>query len=314
LAKHSPLLAAPARLLVLELWGIGDVALAIPFLREAAHHSEVTLLAKPHAAPLLRHFAPGVRHVAWTAPWTAFRRKYRVLRWPHAEIRGLLRTLRRHRFTIAASARRDPRDHLVLAFSGADQRVGFPRLGSAAVLTDALPPPPRPHRAAHWQQLAHAFGWELPAANLPARRGRRIVLHVGAGQPVRQWPRERFAAIAERLARAGWEPVLTDDRGEDLDALLALLAGADRFIGNDSGPGHLAALLGVPTFTVFGPQLPELFAPQHPDAAWVQGAPCRYKPCFDACRYPEPFCLTRLPVDEVWAAIERWLVGSQPQK
>ena len=52
----------------------------------------------------------------------------------------------------------------------------------------------------------------------------------------------------------------------DLDALLTKLASADRFIGNDSGPGHLAALLGVPTFTIFGPQLPELFAPQHPQA------------------------------------------------
>ena len=46
--------------------------------------------------------------------------------------------------------------------------------------------------------------------------------------------------------------------------LIAQIDRAGAFIGNDSGPGHLAAICGVPTFTLFGPQLPEWFAPLHP--------------------------------------------------
>jgi ADP-heptose:LPS heptosyltransferase len=93
----------------------------------------------------------------------------------------------------------------------------------------------------------------------------------------------------------------------DVDALLDCLADAAGFVGNDSGPGHVAALCGVPTFTIFGPQLPELFAPVHPRAAWIDGAPCRYKPCFDSCRFAQPNCLLETTVDATWHQVQRWL-------
>ena len=102
---------------------------------------------------------------------------------------------------------------------------------------------------------------------------------------------------------------MLDDALRDLGQLLDTLATAGRFIGNDSGPGHLAALLGVPTFTIFGPQLPELFAPQHPQASWIEGAPCPYKPCFDACHFPAPHCLLDLSTDAVWDRVQPWLAA-----
>ena len=306
LAKPS-LNSAPTRLLVVELWGLGDLALALPFLAAASAHAEVTLLAKPHAAPLLARFAPEVKLVPLVAPWTAFRGKYRLHRWPWRELFRAHRELRDQKFDIAASARRDPRDHALLALSGARRRLGFPRTGSGIYLTDALPAPARPHRAERWRALATALGWELPPFAPPVRTGRRIVMHTGAGQPLRAWPRDRFENLAARLRAAGWEVTLLDDSLRDLDALLVALAGADRFVGNDSGPGHLAALLGVPTFTIFGPQLPELFAPQHPRATWIDGAPCPYKPCFDSCRFATPNCIRDLTADTVWAKLAPWL-------
>jgi len=119
----------------------------------------------------------------------------------------------------------------------------------------------------------------------------------------------RFDCSANRLRARGWQVELIDDGRHDLPGLIDVLSTADRFIGNDSGPGHLAALLGVPTFTVFGPQLPELFAPQHPQSAWIDGAPCPYKPCFDACRFPQANCLLDLSVGQVWARLEPWLAA-----
>lgn len=285
----------------------------MPFLREAARHGPTTLLAKPHAAPLLARFAPGldIKLIPLVAPWTAFRGKYRLHRWPWRELARARRKLRAENFATGVSARADPRDHALLALAGVRRTIGFPRAGSRILLSDALPPPPQPHRAEHWRALARALGFDLSALNsqLSTRPGasRRIVIHTGAGQPVREWPRDRFEKIATHLRAAGWDVVLLDDSLRDLDALLATLATADRFIGNDSGPGHLAALLGVPTFTIFGPQLPELFAPQHPRAAWIEGAPCVYKPCFDACRFAEPLCIRELSVEAVWSRVQAWL-------
>lgn len=307
MAKSSQASALP-RLLVLELWGLGDLALAVPFLRAAAAQARVTLLAKPHAAPLLARFAPEVELVPFIAPWTAFRGKYRLHRWPWRELARVRRELNRPRFDLGVSARPDPRDHALLLLAGVRRRLGFPRAGSRLLLTQPLPRPARPHRAEHWAGLAHALGWSPP---MPEPRiqagGRRIVIHTGAGQPARQWPVERFAEITGRLRAAGWQVSLLDDSLRDLDALLAALAGADRFLGNDSGPGHLAALLGVPTFTIFGPSLPEHFSTRHPQAAWIEGAPCVYKPCRDYCRFAEPLCLHALSAGEIWRALQPWL-------
>jgi ADP-heptose:LPS heptosyltransferase len=295
------------RLLVVELWGIGDLALAVPFLRAAARRARVTLLAQPHAAPLLARFCPEVELVPFTAPWTAFSGKYNLGNWPWLGLAGLVRGLRHRRFDAAVSARPDPRDHALLALAGAEVRAGFARAGSRGLLTDAVVRPEDPHRAAHWDTLARHLGWETERPAPHPRTGRRIVIHPGAARPVREWPRERFAAVAAQLETEGWEVETLDPASRDLAGLLDRLAGADRFIGNDSGPGHLAALLGVPTFTLFGPQLPALFAPRHPQAAWVEGAPCPYKPCFDACRFPEPHCIRDVDMPAALAAIQGWL-------
>lgn len=301
----APLRRRP-RLLVVELWGLGDLALAVPFLRAATQHANVTLLAKPHAAPILRRFCPEVRLEALTAPWTSFNGKYQLIQWPWAELTGALANLRRERFDAAVSARRDPRDHALLALSGAQLRAGFPRLGSRALLTD-LVKSNTPHRAAHWAALAEFFGWDLVPLGKQSARSRRIVIHTGAAQAVREWPRERFEALARELTAQGWNVELIDNSLRDLDALLDHLASADFFIGNDSGPGHLAALSGVPTFTIFGPQLPELFAPTHPASRWIEGAPCAFKPCFDSCRFGSPHCIREIGVEAVTSALTSWL-------
>src|SRR5262249_39585872 len=80
--------------------------------------------------------------------------------------------------------------------------------------------------------------------------------------------------------------------------LIQLLDQAGAFIGNDSGPGHLAALCGVPTLSIFGPQLPEWFSTLHPETISLEGKACPYKPCSDYCSFSVPHCLWRIPEAE----------------
>lgn len=308
MAKPTP--DTDRNLLVTELWGLGDIAVAIPFLRIASQHKQVTLLAKPHAAPLLRRFAPAVIHVPFTAPWTAFRGKYRFHRWPWSDLRAISRLLREQHFTQAVSARPDPREHLFLRSADPRELIGFPRLGSGLLLNRSLSLPQDPHRVAAWRQLAAYFGWRLAPQVSKKAQGRHIVIHLGAAQPVRCWPRERFESIATQLRELGWSVSIIDETHGDLDTLITTLSTADRFIGNDSGPGHLAALLGVPTFTIFGPQLSVNFAPQHPQADWIEGAPCPHKPCFDSCRFDRPHCILDLTPETVGERIVTWLKAS----
>jgi ADP-heptose:LPS heptosyltransferase len=310
------------RLLVFELWRLGDLAVAAPFLRLASQNYEVTLVAKPLAQELRPRFWPEVRVVPFVAPWTVFRGKYRLHKWPWKMITHLLETVRRENFDAAVSARWDPRDHLLMALTGAKRRYGFPRWGSQVLLTDPMNSRERLiHRYSYWQELAKALGFDLPAHNVLTheREGVQIVVHTGASQPVKVWPLERYARLVRRLRHQGYMiQVLCDinqlqfwrDRQEaavaprSLTELCRLLDSAEIFIGNDSGPGHLAAVSGIPTFTIFGNQSPALFAPIHPASEWIEGAPCRYKPCYDSCRFSVPHCLVDIDEETVCREIE----------
>jgi heptosyltransferase-3 len=91
---------------------------------------------------------------------------------------------------------------------------------------------------------------------------------------------------------------------------LALLTGVlnycSFFVGGDSAGMHLAAAVGVPTVSIFGPTSPESWAPRGDTHRVVQKSlscvPCKEKGCRGT---EESRCLIELSADEVIAAIER---------
>jgi len=319
-----------SRLLVIELWGLGDLVIGTQFFLAAAEKFEVTVLAKPYAKELQPLLWPEVKVIPFMAPWTAFKGKYQIHRWPWLEMLRLARIIRGARFDVGLSARWDPRDHFLLAFAGAKKRFGFPRLGSQMFLTDSLVrPDPEAHRYDNWRSLGKALGLELPVRekihvpSAPRGRAREILVHTGAAQPVRVWPLENYQKLVGRIRQKQYRVRIACDPGQrdwwlrngestvatplTVTELFALVNQAGAFIGNDSGPGHLAASAGVPTFTLFGPQVPEWFVPLHPAAQWVEGKACPYKPCSDYCRFAEPLCLTGWTEPEIWTRVEAFV-------
>jgi heptosyltransferase-2 len=98
----------------------------------------------------------------------------------------------------------------------------------------------------------------------------------------------------------------------------ALLERCDLFVGNDSGPMHIAALMGVPVVAIFGPSNSRAWGPYTPPMEQSKhrivalDLPCM--PCFyrhhslglrEGCG-PRP-CLTQLPASAVLAACEQVL-------
>lgn len=136
------------------------------------------------------------------------------------------------------------------------------------------------------------------------------------------WPHERYAALARLLlARTGGRAVIVGRNEEregsailaesigagarnlagslSLEGLLAVLRGARVTIGNDSGPVHVSAALGVPTVAVFGPTSIEWTAPRGP-AVRIVREDCSCAPCFKReCPFGSPRCLASIGVDRV---------------
>lgn len=316
------------KLLILELWGLGDLAIATPFIKAAVQKYAVTLLAKPFAAEMAQRFWPEVEVVPFTAPWTAFRfrSKYGFWHWPWAAMLRLRRNLIAAKFDYGVSGRWDPRDHFLLKAVGVRERIGFPRLKSERYLTQPLVrPDPLAHRIEYWRMAGKPLGLIVPGRDeiVPPSREPNfsVFIHSGARLPARVWPLENFQQLAVRLRgenfpvqiacdpdQVGW----WQEHGENVACprnvgeLSSLIDRSGIFIGNCSGPGHLAAISGVPTFTIYGPSLHEWFAPMHPAAEWIEGKACPYKPCSDYCRYAKPFCLWNISVDAVWPQIRRF--------
>lgn len=190
-------------------------------------------------------------------------------------------------------------------------------------------------------------------------QGPLLCLGIGASRPTKTWPLERFASIAirwvdqykgsvivlnsrdeEPLARQFYESIdekivsWYDDRNArrsvrqkiinemqvPLRQLASILSCADLYLGNDSGPKHLAVAVGTPTITLFGPEDPFEWHPypqgKHP-LHYIEGLKCRkdnlpgFRPwCgLNVCVAEEHRCMKSITEDDVFRTIERVYEG-----
>jgi ADP-heptose:LPS heptosyltransferase/GT2 family glycosyltransferase len=174
-----------------------------------------------------------------------------------------------------------------------------------------------------------------------ARSSRPLVcIHAGVGAETRQWPAEYYAALIdllvanheadivlvggtddaeiaeEVLARAEHKELVRSAVGTTgLADLPALLASATLFVGNNSGPQHIAAGLGVPTIGVYsGVVDAREWGPLGPNAVAVQRR-MRCSPCYlvTAEQCPRALaCLTELRPSAVYEVCRQMLCIKVP--
>lgn len=178
---------------------------------------------------------------------------------------------------------------------------------------------------------ASAAEARLCALGLPPGRP-RVGFHCFAISPLRTWPAERFARVMEQLqSDPGARPLLLGSRAEEpaadalltqtssnaaslvgqtsLQELVAILSRLDLVVCLDSGLLHLAAAVGTPTVSLFGPGDPARWSPQADGhVALSRGLPC--SPCRDVtCLFPTNRCLQEIGVEEVVSAARRQLAA-----
>jgi heptosyltransferase-2 len=164
---------------------------------------------------------------------------------------------------------------------------------------------------------ASEIRWAKSYANAFTSQGPLLALGLGASRPTKSWPVERFAQVAvqwckaqngaaiaiaspqetalirdflksvdeilsncvlDAAERATLRNCITAESGFSVRELSALLGAASVYVGNDSGPKHVAVAQQTPTVTVFGPEHPFEWHPYpqslHP-YFFVENLPCR---------------------------------------
>ncbi len=159
----------------------------------------------------------------------------------------------------------------------------------------------------------------------------------------RQWPLENFTALA-RWIRDEYRGrvVLVGGRGEEplgeamqqalgptvinaigkttLRQMAALLKRCDAYVGNDSGPMHVASAMGTPVVAIFGSTCWHRSSPWGPNntVIWheLSCSPCHQGHGRDqcgTCRYAKPLCINGITVEQVQQAVRKNLDRPTPE-
>jgi heptosyltransferase III len=103
-------------------------------------------------------------------------------------------------------------------------------------------------RILHLPKITKSNGFIAPLGLTHRKYKKRIVIHATSARESRNWPIEKFLKLTNHLKEEGFEPVFVPEF-PTLDELASFIYESGYLIGNDSGLGHLASALQVPTLT-----------------------------------------------------------------
>lgn len=340
----------PGRILIIELWGIGDLAMMSGILRplkEAFPQSRITLLSKENGRgvflgnPFIDDF------ISFDFPWTSFSGKYKFWRWDWRGLFGTISFLRREGFDLVLDARGDPRNNLLAFLINPEKSLGFGWKGGGFLLTDCLRIEPSGlHRVEAWFKLLEKLGITAePKTELYVSKGEEdearsflisnnimdgdlaIGIHPGAAVKKRCWSMDNFALLGSRVRdkfRAKIIVFIEPDgypqdfpmAGDTIKAklslrqLIAVIKRLDLLACNDSGAMHIASAVGTRAVAIFGPGDISLIGPYGEAHKVVMDKSVDCRPCFDNCRHNTAFCLDNVSVEQAEDAVEGALESS----
>jgi len=161
-----------------------------------------------------------------------------------------------------------------------------------------------------------------------------ILIHPLAGWKAKEWNLNKFIKLAQELSEIYHVSLLLPPNSlrqdieeeiknyqiniiytKSVEELITALKNCSLLIGNDSGPIHIASILGKATFTIYGPTNPQFSLPNSSNHGYYQKK-IKCSPiatenlCFtDGGRYGCPAfdCMNQLSVEEVYASIRSFI-------
>ena len=335
-------MATPQRILLIQLYRIGDALLTTPAIRavrKAHPKAQIDYLTQ---SPNTTFFTnnPHIQHT-WKTP----KPKASWLAWL-----GLAWRLRQQSYDVVVDFSGGTRSALLCWLSGAQWRIGPALRGRQRAYTQAVAwPSDVNYSAQHKAALVLPLGADVQNLALDAPYSRQdaamvkrtlqalgvvkddllIVFSPVSRQPYKRWEIGRFARLADALIeRWGAKVMLLHGPGEDaatdgmrllmhhpalpepplfsLPQTAALLKCATLLVGNDNGIRHIAIAQNTPTIGVFGRTRPWHWTPpKSPQHIGLESDPgCKTRCVYPQCQLE---CLNNITYHQVEKATETLL-------
>jgi heptosyltransferase-2 len=278
------------RILVVQTAFLGDIILTTPLLlalKAAYPNAHLALLTTPIGKSALEGLPELDEIISYDKNGTE-----RGL----SAFFGKAKEIRQKKFDLALSAHRSFRSALLLAFSRIPILVGFEDASLHRIYHLRVKRKPSDHEVLRNLSLMDPVkeiprGFE-PKVQLPLpknfslekfgvdRAGKTLVgFAPGSAWPTKQWPAERFAELARKLAKdLGAKIVLLGDKADlevcreiekgggnavdnfcgktSIQELFGVVSKLDALVTNDSAPVHIASAFSIPAVVIFGPTTP----------------------------------------------------------
>ena len=314
------------RILIIKLSSLGDVFHALPtvhMLRTAYPEATIDWVAHTAYQPLISCFLDVDNSIAF--PRNSYVR----------DARTFLQTLRQQKYDLILDLQGLLKSSLVARLAKGKRKIGpsFCREGSR-FLYHATAGRPNFERHAVEQILdvvdyleiprsAPVFPISFPQYQPPGSP--HVVIAPASRWPSKNWPPERFAAVAQQLqqeyhahiavigapgeediCQSAYQQLSSNSQNHagqtSLVEMGSIIASADLLIANDSGPVHMAAAVGTPSVVLFGPTDPVRIGPYGTGHQILTPAiPCDC-PRQRVCQHPETACIKTITVDQAYQA------------
>lgn len=311
------------RILIVKLSSMGDLLHALPAVRclKAGLNAEIDWVVHPAYVELVKYFSDVSRVLVFprrAAP-TEFIRQIRLLRAEQYEIiidlQGILKSAFVSRLAlglrrIGPSFHREGSVFFYTAVAGTRNK----KRHAVDEIMDVV-------RYLKLAELPPAFPMNIPL-QLVSEPAPRIALLPFSRWPSKNWPLMSFARVGQELQEnLGASIYIMGASGDyslgakiekelsgrginlagktTLPQLAGLLREMDLVITNDSGPMHLAAVMGTPVLAMYGPSDPVRTGPCGTNHRVLKGK-LRCQPCFSArCRFRDNSCLLTITPESV---------------
>lgn len=263
----------------------------------------------------------------------------------------LISYIRSKKFNTAILLHRSFMRAFIVFLAGVNKRIGYYTKKRSFLLTEALRMPPEElHRVDFFLNLGKSLGISASDRNYEffisdehrqmvksllnkegiADKDVLIAINPGGNWEPKRWPKENFAALADKLTeRINAKIIITGAKKDlplaetissamrakpviacgktSLKELASIFERANLVIANDSGPMHISVSMGTSTIALFGPTSPKITGPLGKGRFVVlqEGVDCEI-PCYDlSCG--DYRCMEAITVQNVVEVAERLL-------